>query len=774
MLIKILKADLLKKKALNLILAFFMVLASYLVAVSSGMIAELVSSLNYFFNAASAPHYVQMNEGIVNKQKINHWSAHNSLIKKQQIVEMLRIDDSNVFLKNLNTSESGNIMNLDFVTQNTLFDFLLNMQGKIIYPSAGEIAVPIYFMQQKQLKIGDPVRIFNKVFIITDFIRDVQMNPSIIHSKRFLISPNDYAELKNHTDRIVSLIEFQLTSLKDIRQFDSQYQLSDLPKNGPSVDYHLYKILNSVTDGVTIGVIILLSSLMILVAVLCLRFAIITTLEEDFKQLGIMKALGIDQRSIKQIYLAKYALIAGIACITGYIVSLSTKKFFLSNIVLYLGMGQASFLKNLLPLLSVTVIFAIIIISCLWVLRNCNRISAVEALRDNINGQMGKNNRLIALRKPFFLNLNLVFGLKDIFQRWRNYLLLFLVFLISSFVVILPINFFNTIKSPSFITYMGVGRSDIRIDLTRRNFLDNPDKVMTFIKHDKDVKKYALIVTSRYRIKNDNGSLENINIETGQFNVFPVKYLSGNEPQNTREIALSYLNSKQLNKKVGDSLNIMRDGQIFKMKVTGLYQDITYGGKTAKALLPYNPESVLWSVINIDFKPGISVAYKMNEYTRLFYPNRVTNIEDYLKQTLGDLVKQLRKIAILAIIIATCLSGLITSLFLKMLIAKQHSEIAIMRALGFTLKDIRIQYITRTLFVLNLGIIWGAILSNTVGQHLVSLMWSYMGACEIRLIINPWQVYILSPLLLICMVTVAALASIASIKEFNISKLIAE
>jgi putative ABC transport system permease protein len=250
--------------------------------------------------------------------------------------------------------------------------------------------------------------------------------------------------------------------------------------------------------------------------------------------------------------------------------------------------------------------------------------------------------------------------------------------------------------------------------------------------------------------------------------------LSGNEPQNTREIALSYLNSKQLNKKVGDSLNIMRDGQIFKMKVTGLYQDITYGGKTAKALLPYNPESVLWSVINIDFKPGISVAYKMNEYTRLFYPNRVTNIEDYLKQTLGDLVKQLRKIAILAIIIATCLSGLITSLFLKMLIAKQHSEIAIMRALGFTLKDIRIQYITRTLFVLNLGIIWGAILSNTVGQHLVSLMWSYMGACEIRLIINPWQVYILSPLLLICMVTVAALASIASIKEFNISKLIAE
>jgi putative ABC transport system permease protein len=487
-----------------------------------------------------------------------------------------------------------------------------------------------------------------------------------------------------------------------------------------------------------------------------------------------MKALGIDQRSIKQIYLAKYALIAGIACITGYIVSLSTKKFFLSNIVLYLGMGQASFLKNLLPLLSVTVIFAIIIISCLWVLRNCNRISAVEALRDNINGQMGKNNRLIALRKPFFLNLNLVFGLKDIFQRWRNYLLLFLVFLISSFVVILPINFFNTIKSPSFITYMGVGRSDIRIDLTRRNFLDNPDKVMTFIKHDKDVKKYALIVTSRYRIKNDNGSLENINIETGQFNVFPVKYLSGNEPQNTREIALSYLNSKQLNKKVGDSLNIMRDGQIFKMKVTGLYQDITYGGKTAKALLPYNPESVLWSVINIDFKPGISVAYKMNEYTRLFYPNRVTNIEDYLKQTLGDLVKQLRKIAILAIIIATCLSGLITSLFLKMLIAKQHSEIAIMRALGFTLKDIRIQYITRTLFVLNLGIIWGAILSNTVGQHLVSLMWSYMGACEIRLIINPWQVYILSPLLLICMVTVAALASIASIKEFNISKLIAE
>ncbi len=83
-----------------------------------------------------------------------------------------------------------------FVKQSDSFDFLLNLKSEIIDASAGEIAVPIYYMQQENMEIGDTIRVFSKAvdmeLTVVDFVRDVQMNPSIVHSKRFVINEADF------------------------------------------------------------------------------------------------------------------------------------------------------------------------------------------------------------------------------------------------------------------------------------------------------------------------------------------------------------------------------------------------------------------------------------------------------------------------------------------------------------------------------------------------------------------------------------------------------
>ena len=45
--------------------------------------------------------------------------------------------------------------------------------------------------------------------------------------------------------------------------------------------------------------------------------------------------------------------------------------------------------------------------------------------------------------------------------------LLFVIFIICTFIVILPVNVYNTINSPEFSTYMEIGKHDMRIDLRR-------------------------------------------------------------------------------------------------------------------------------------------------------------------------------------------------------------------------------------------------------------------------------------------------------------------
>ena len=54
-----------------------------------------------------------------------------------------------------------------------------------------------------------------------------------------------------------------------------------------------------------------------------------------------------------------------------------------------------------------------------------------------------------------------------------------------------------------------------------------------------DIEKYAAYITSSYQVKNAEGSWDYMNIETGDFSVFPLKYLEGRAPKREGEISLS-------------------------------------------------------------------------------------------------------------------------------------------------------------------------------------------------------------------------------------------
>ncbi|HLO16294.1 MAG TPA: FtsX-like permease family protein [Anaerolineales bacterium] len=668
-------------------------------------------------------------------------------------------------------------MDISFVKQNHLFDFLLDLENQVIQVSRGEIAVPIYYMQEKDLKIGDKVRIsdqtFDMEFTVVDFVRDAQMNPSVVSSKRFVVSEADFETLKKNTGEREYLIEFQLTDLSQLSEFSTAYQSTSLPKTGPAVDCNLFKTLNALTDGIVAALIILVSLLINIVALLCLAFTIHSTIEEDYREIGVMKAIGIQQQDIKKIYLAKYVVMAALASVLGYVASLFLNQLFTANIMLYIGAAPKSILQYLVPIIAVGLIFLIVVSFCTLVLRRFNKITAVEALRSGNMGEIHMNKRFLPLHKSNFFNVNVFLGIRDVTQRFKMYRLLFFVFFVCTFIIIIPINFLNTFQSPSFVTYMGIGQSDIRIDLRQSaDVAKRFDEMITYIQNDQDVERFSPLVTSQFKVINSEGLRENLSVETGDFTVFPLEYLSGGAPTGDNEIALSYLNSQGLNKRVGDTLQLVVDGREQQMVVSGTYQDVTNGGLTAKATVPFNKETVLWYVVAVDVKAEINP--KIDEYNKVFYPAKVTHLQGYVAQTFGNTIEQLKLITAVAIVIAISVSILITSLFLKMLIAKDYSQIAIMKSLGASLQDSRLQYVTRALVVLNIGIIIGTIISNTFGQNLVSAVMSQMGASNIEFVIKPIQAYVLSPLALMIVVTVTTLISITSIKETSIAKMILE
>ena len=152
----------------------------------------------------------------------------------------------------------------------------------------------------------------------------------------------------------------------------------------------------------------------------------------------------------------------------------------------------------------------------------------------------------------------------------------------------------------------------------------------------------------------------------------------------------------------------------------------------------------------------------------------MTDLDGYLAQTLGNTIGQLEKVTLIAIGAGLLVSVLMTALFLKMLIARDGSQIAIMKSLGFSLRNIRVQYLTKTLTLLAIGIVLGTIFANTAGQRLVSLLWAFMGAAQISFVIDPLQAYVLLPVLLILTISITTIFSITGIKDTNIIQMITE
>ncbi|MFS0855036.1 FtsX-like permease family protein [Paenibacillus taichungensis] len=778
MLLRMLRSDLIRKKGINIALFVFIMLAALLVSSGTRMIMELTSSIHYLFTESKTPHVVQMHAGELDEPKVNEWAQANEMVDQHQIVEMINIDSSNLFFGA--EAEKNSIMDIDFVVQNQDFDYLLNLNSEIVQVKDGEIAVPVYYLQQKKLSIGDRIHIkdgsFSRTYKIVEFVRDAQMNPSIIHSKRFVISQGEFQTLKKNTGETEYLIEFRLRDSRMISDFTQAYQNTSLPNAGPVVNYNLFQLLNALTDGVVAAVIILISLILIVIAVLCIRFTMLATIEEDYREISVMKAIGISERDIRKLYLSKYVVMAGLGSITGFLASLLVNRLFMSNMMLYMGTAPKTWLHYVMTGFAACIIFAIVVFFCNRVLRRFDHISAIEALRSGSLGETRMTSNRLRLSQNRWLAVPVFLGLKEVIQRLKLFRLLLFVFVISSFVMIVPINFHNTLQAPSFISYMGVGRSDMRIDLRHsENIEQRYAELIDYVQQDNNVLRYSPLVTSQFKVLNSEGSYDHLSVETGDFDIFPLSYVSGAAPKNENQIALSDANSTEMEKKTGDSLVLIVNGQEKTMTVSGVYQDVTNGGKTAKARLPYNKDRVLWYVLSLDLKDdGSKISDKIAEYEQAFSPAKVTDLKGYLDQTLGGTIHQLKLITVLALVIAVLVNILITSLFLKMLVTKDSGDIAILRSLGCAISTIKFKYVAMSLIVLGIGILAGTILSNTAGQWLIGAIMASFGASRIVFVIDPLQSYILCPLLLAATIICTALISIQSIKESSISKMIVE
>jgi putative ABC transport system permease protein len=721
---------------------------------------------------AKTPHFMQMHSGALDTARLESFVEQNDAIAEFQVLEFLNIDGAQIIFEG--GSLAGNVQDNGVSVQSDTFDYLLDLDGNVIQVADGEIYVPITYMQDGSARAGDTVTVAGHTLTIAGPLRDSQMNSLLSSSKRFLVSHNDYAAIKRFGS-VEYLIEFRLHDLATLGAFGTAYTAAGLEANGPTITYPLFRTMNGLSDGLMIGVILLVSALVIAIAFLCIRFTLLAKVEDEYREIGVMKAIGLRVSDIKKIYLAKYAAIAAAGCLLGFGLALVFRDALLANIRLYMGESENAALAPLLGIISVLLVFISILAYVNSVLNGLRKISPAEAIRHGISQEKSGGGKHFRLSTNKLLGTNVFLGMKDVLARKKIYATMLAVLVLAAFIITVPQNLYNTISSTGFITYMGIGNIDLRIDIQQTDSIsEKAAEIAAAMENDDAISRFVVLTTKTFSARLDDGSEERIKVELGDHSVFPLTYSRGRAPTTDGEIALSVLQANEMDKKVGDVLPLMIEGQEVDLTVSGIYSDITNGGKTAKATFADDGADTMWSMISAELVHPSLVDGKIAEYADRFEFAKVSDIDEYIAQTFGSTIRSIGKAAYAAVGVALTITVLIILLFMRMLIAKDRYSIAAMKAFGSTNSDIKAQYVARSIFVLSVGIPLGTLLANTLGEALAGAVIASFGAASFQFVINPLLAYLLSPLLMVVATLFATTAGTLDAGKIRIAENIKE
>ena len=765
---RIIGNDILKNKVITFVTMIFVAAAAMLVSLAAILTINLSGALDTLMTKAKTPHFLQMHSGEIDHARLTSFAEHNSNVDEFQVIEFLNIDGSQILLGENSLADS--VQDNGVSTQSEKFDYLLDLDGNIINVSEGELYVPISYMKENITKVGDKAVISGQEFVVAGFLRDSQMNSTLAASKRFLVSEHDYDKLKN-LGSIEYLIEFRLKDSSALGEFETAYASAELEANGPTVTYTLFKMMNALSDGMMIAVILFVSALVVAIAFMCIRFTLLSKMEDDYHEIGVMKAIGLRISDIKRIYLVKYVAIAAVGSVLGFGLSVLFKGILLENIRLYMGEAKNSSFALLFGMIGILVVLLSILLFVNRVLKHFQKISAVEAIRFGTSQEKSSGAKRFYLNKNRLFNTNVFLGIKDVLTRKKLYATMLAVLVISSFIIIVPQNLYNTISSKSFTQYMGIGDYDMRIDIQQtENISEKTDEILKEIRNDRAISNYVALTTKIFKAKMEDGTEENVKVELGDHSAFPIAYSHGKAPVKENEIALSSINADEMNKKVGDIMTFVIEGKEKDFSVSGIYSDITNGGKTAKAVFTDNSANIMWSIIIVELSDTSIVDEIVSEYSSKFSYAKVSDVNEFVTQTFGSTINSVETASYAAIVVSLIITVLITLLFMKMLIAKDRTSIAVMKALGFTKSDIKIQYISRSVFVLIIGIVLGTLLANTLGEILAGALISSFGADSFKFTVNPLLAYLLCPLMMVGAVLIATIGGTSGAGQIKISE----
>lgn len=745
MLMRLLKADLARGAVVAATLTALIALAATLMSAGTSLVVDSLSATHRLSQRAKLPDLVQMHTGRIDDntlQAIDHWAEARSDVTDHEVIKTLPVARQELSINGVNQSESYN--EPAFVTSPKRFDLLLDDDGNPVDPGPGEVVLPIHYRVIKAADVGDAVTVTaggrTTTLTVVGFARDAEMNAAMVPSKRLVVSPEDFSVLEQRLTEPEYLIEFTLTDSARPGGVIDAYKEAGLPSTGVNISASMIQFMNSLNVMLIVAVALVVAIVLAVVAILALRYAALAAIETDLAQIAVLRAIGAPLSRIRRLYVVKYLALAALGAALGYAAGQPLAAALETPTTLYLGRPPTTLWSVGAPILTVLVL-TLGVIGFTWLaLGRIGRISAIEALRSGTSASLRPRRqrwRLSGLRR---LPVQVWLGAREAL-RPSNALLLG-VLTLCTLTMVLPANVATTLSNPQIATYLGAGQADLRIDV--RSGVQDLATVEKRIDSDPRVTRHATILRRSYKMATTAGGWETVLIDIGDHEAFPMKYLSGHGPTTNDEVSLSYSQAQVTGAKEGSTVTVQTADGTKDLTVTGVYQDITNNGKTAKATFD-DGAPALWQIIYANFRSSDQASAVARDLRQEYPGVQAIGMNQYASQFFGATGSQVRLITTMACVIALGLSFLITVLFTVLIVSRERPQICVLMALGSTRRDIAGQYLIRFGVLALTGIALGLLAAFTLGSSTIGALMATRGAPDLELLPNPWLVGLALP-----------------------------
>ncbi|MBR6401976.1 MAG: ABC transporter permease [Eubacterium sp.] len=798
MFFKMLKNDLKQHKGLNIILFIFIVCSSVISVVAANLMYmemqgrkqtdEITNVANVTVDAS-----VGMGHFEEKKDDLNNWIQSSDLVQDGEIKEYIRLIDDEVSINGRYTSEDGfpEHKTFNLSTMSKKINLIYNDSDNPFRLDTGEIAISMDMAKMACVKRGDTIRITTQMGSVYEFkIAEIYKRPSVDQNEELLISDVDFEMLKSEYPYRFYRLLLNVQNINFKNRIGDELRDQNMVKSCNSWAY-TPGIDGNYTVVVAISYfLVIMSVVVILIMLITIRFMMLAAIKQEEKEIGMMRAIGVDSWRYRWMFAATYLVFAIVGGIIGIVAGVPLSRYAICQFCQDLIVKDHNMVIYIALAVSIFLIIMIILFAALM-MRRINKISVIETIHGYCGGErFGKLTRInLYNSKKQKVPTFLAFG--NVINEFKKYIFLIITYMLAVIVLLTAFYVKSSLLSKDYSKNFLMLNYDFEFEMygdladyyfQKGGYYEGAYKLMV-----EDANKAGVPVKFRYM------KITYADIIRGDKDDIPINFLSGDTynkliplrkggtlPVKSNEAIMSYFTAKNEGIKLGDTITIelkeYDDDSIGTHKVqrdfiiTGFF-DIMENNSAAvivgKEYQGAEHNNTYITDLWLDAPESEKAAY-IDKLRDLFGDEYIKDFDETVKDGFSYINVYIDALKVFLSVMIAFILYLNTLLYSTVDLARETPSVAVLKCVGFSDKDIRKWHMIRMLIILILGFIAAYILEETVINLVASKAFEIFGITGFHFVPAAIDKYVIIPVIIFTIVLVALRICLRKVKHINI------